>query len=143
MERSTTTPQAFLASLPDGIREDLQALDAAIAPVFAGDERVVWEGKFWGGTDQRIVGYGVWRYQGRSGASGEWFVVGIAAQKDHLSLYVNGAEDGQSLLKRYGKGLGKVKVGSGVATFKSLADIDLAAVVDIATRARNTIKPTT
>ena len=138
MERSTTTTaDAFLASLPDPIRGDLEALDAVIAPVFAADERVLWEGKFWGGSEQRIIGYGVWHYRGRSGAEGEWFVAGIAAQKDHLSLYVNGAEDGQSLMKRDGARLGKVKTSSGAATFKRLADIDLEAVVELVTRARD------
>ena len=137
MERSTTTPDAFLASLPEPVRGELEALDAAIAPVFDADERVLWEGKFWGGSDQRIIGYGVWRYRGRSGAQGEWFIAGIAAQKDHLSLYVNGADDGQSLMKRHGGRLGNVKTSSGAAAFKRVADVDLAIVVELVTRARD------
>lgn len=142
MERTTTPPEDFLGSLPDGFREDMRALDAAIAPVFAGHERVLWEGVFYGGTQQRILGYGVYRYRGRSGAEGEWFVVGIAPQKNHITFYASGAEDGQSLIKRYGPALGKAKLGSGSATFRRLEDVDLAAVVDIATRARDLVPAT-
>lgn len=137
MERSTTTPDEFLDSLPTGTREDLRTIDAVLAPVFSGHERVLWEGVFWGGTQQRIVGYGVYRYRGRSGAEGEWFVVGLAAQKGHLSLYVSATEDGQYLVKRYADRLGKVKIGSANVTFKRLADLDLPAVIELATRARD------
>ena len=137
MERTTTPPEEFLDSLPAGFREDVRALDAAVAPVFAGHERVLWEGVFYGGTRQRILGYGVYHYRGRSGVEGEWFVVGLAPQKDHITLYVSGAEDGQSLIKRYGQVLGKAKLGSGTAAFKRLADIEVGVVVEMATRARD------
>ena len=94
MDRSTTPPDEFIATLPDGVREDIATLDAEIATVMSAHERVLWEGVFWGGTQQRIIGYGSYRYKGRSGAEGEWFIVGLAAQKNYLSLYVNAAADG-------------------------------------------------
>jgi hypothetical protein len=128
-----------MESLAPDRREEILALDAVLAPIFAGQERAMWEGVFYGGTQQRILGYGVYQYRGRSGAQGEWFVVGIAVQKDHLTFYATGAEDGQSLIKRYGSALGKAKLGSGSATFRRLADVDLSAVADIATRARDLI----
>jgi hypothetical protein len=142
MQRSTTPPDAFLDSLPDGRREEMRALDAAIAPVFVGQERALWEGVFYGGTLQRILGYGLYEYRGRSGAAGEWFVVGIAVQKEHLTLYVSGAEDGQSLIKRDGSRLGKAKLGSGSATFRRLDDVDLTVIVEMATRARDLMAAT-
>lgn len=137
MQRSSTPPDDFIATLHDGVRDDIAMLDAQLSRVFDGHERVLWEGPMWGGTEQRIIGYGAYRYQGRSGAEGEWFVVGLAAQKAHLSLYVSGAEDGQPLAKRYADRLGKVKVGSANIAFKRLADLDLAAVLEMAERARD------
>ena len=137
MQRSSTSPDEFIASLPDGVRDDVAILDAQLSRIFEGHERVLWEGPMWGGTEQRIIGYGAYRYEGRSGASGEWFVVGHASQKAHLSLYVSGAEDGQSLAKRYAHRLGKVKVGSANVTFKRLADLDLPVALDMAERARD------
>jgi hypothetical protein len=138
MQRSTTTsPDAHIASLPDGVREDIAMLDAQLGQVFAGQERVLWEGVFWGGSQQAIIGYGSYRYKGRSGGEGEWFVVGLAVQKAHLSLYVNGAENGQTLAKRYADRLGKVKAGSGNVTFKRLADLNLPVALEMAERARD------
>ena len=78
----------------------------------------------WGGTEQRIVGYGGIAQPSPRGASVEWFLVGLAEQQRHLSVYVNAAEDGEYLVKRRAADLGKVKVGSAAVTFGSLADLD-------------------
>ncbi len=137
MHRSSTTPDEFIATLPDGIRDDIRTLDAELTRIFAGHERVLWEGPMWGGADQRIIGYGAYRHHGGSGASGDWFVVGLAAQKAHLSLYVSAAEDGRYLAKRYADRLGKVKVGSANVTFKRFADLDLPVVLEMAEHARD------
>jgi Domain of unknown function (DU1801) len=137
VERSKTSPDAHLASLPDGVREDIATLDAVVADVFAGEERVLWEGKFWGGTEQRIIGYGAYRYKGRSGAEGEWFKVGLAVQKNYLSLYVNAADDGQPLTKVYAPRLGKVKAGSANLQFKQAADLDLDVLREMVAKARD------
>jgi hypothetical protein len=136
MQRSEISPDDFLASLPDDVRGDMTAVDEALAPAFAGDERVLWEGKFWGGSQQHIIGYGAYRYRGRSGAEGDWFVVGLAAQKNYLSLYVNASEDGEYLGKRFASRLGKVKAGSANLQFKRAADLDLGVVREMAERAR-------
>jgi hypothetical protein len=137
MQRSSTAPDDFIATLPDAVRDDIAMLDAQLSRVFEGHERVLWEGVFWGGTTQNIIGYGSYHYKGRSGAEGEWFIVGLAVQKAHLSLYVSGAEDGVSLAKRYADRLGKVKVGSANVSFKRLADLDLAVALEMAERARD------
>ena len=142
MQPSSTSPDEYIASLPDGVREDVATLDAELSRVFEGHDRVLWEGAMWGGTQQRIIGYGTYHYKGRSGAEGEWFIVGLAAQKAHLSLYATGAEEGQSLAKRYADRLGKVKVGSANVTFKRLADLDLRAALEMAARARDLMAQT-
>lgn len=138
MQRSTTTtPDEHIASLPDGVREQVAVLDEVIADAMAGEERVVWEGKFWGDTDQRIIGYGSYHYRGRSGAEGEWFVVGLAAQKSYLSVYVNAAEDGTYLSERYGSRLGKVKAKRANVQVKRAADVDLDVLREMVTRAKD------
>jgi Domain of unknown function (DU1801) len=141
VERSKTSPDAHIASLPDGVREDIANLDALISEVMAGEERVLWEGKFWGGTQQRIIGYGAYRYKGRSGSEGEWFVIGLAVQKNYLSLYVNATEDGQYLGKVYAPRLGKVKAGSANLQFKRAADLDLDVLREMVAKARELTPP--
>jgi hypothetical protein len=137
MERSTRSPDDFIASLPDGVREDIAALDAEIADVMSRLERAMWEGVFWGGSQQAIIGYGSYRYKGRSGAEGEWFIVGLAAQKNYLSLYVNAHDGGQSLVKTYAPRLGKVKASSANLQFKRAADLELGVLRELVTRARD------
>ena len=136
MQRSDTSPDQFIGSLPDGVREDIAALDAEITAIMAGQERVLWEGAMWGGTEQRIIGYGAQRYTNRSGTAVEWFLIGLARQKDHLSLYVNAAEGDAYLVKEYADRLGKVKVGSANITFKRVSDLDLGTLGELVIRAR-------
>ena len=111
-------------SLPEGVREDFEAIDGLIVEVFSGEPRVLWEGKFWGGTDQEIIGYGDFTYE-NSDNTVEWFKVGLALQKNHLSLYVNAVDEGEYLSRTYGDRLGKVKVGAASIGFKDLSAIDL------------------
>ena len=136
MQKSQTSPDEFLASLADGVREDMTTLDAEIARVMTGHERVLWEGTFWGGTEQHIIGYGVYGYKDSKGKEGEWFVVGLAAQKHYLTVYVNAVADGKYMSEAYAERLGKAKVGRSTITFKRLADIDLPVLVELLTAAR-------
>jgi len=39
MQRSETSPDDFLASLADEVRDDMLAVDRALAAAFAGEER--------------------------------------------------------------------------------------------------------
>lgn len=137
MQRTTRSPDEFLASLPDDVRDEMTALDAAIAPVFAGHERVLWEGVFWGGSQQRIIGYGDLRQENSKGGVVEWFAVGLASQKNYLSLYVSVADGRQYLVRQYCDRLGKVKCSSANVTFKRLSDLDLPVAVEMVTRARD------
>lgn len=136
MERTDANPDDVIDSLPEPVREDMRRLDESIAQVMHGLPRDVWEGPFWGGTQQRIIGYGRYIYRGRSGREGEWFIAGLASQKNYLSIYVSAAEDGVYLAKRYADRLGKVKIGSSSISFKRLADIDVDVLVDLLQRAR-------
>jgi hypothetical protein len=136
MERSTKSPDDHIASLPDDVREDITRLDTEISRVMRGHERVLWEGKFWGGSDQHIIGYGSYRYTGRSGASGEWFVIGLAAQKNYITVFVTAVADGAYLAETYRERLGKAKVGRSSISFKRLADIRLDVLSELITHAR-------
>lgn len=136
MQRSGRSPDEHIASLPDEVRPDIERLDHEISRVMKGHERVLWEGKFWGGSDQHIIGYGTYSYEGRSGASGEWYVVGLAAQKNYITVFVVAVEDGVYLAEAYKDRLGKAKIGKSSISFKRLSDIELPALVELIARAR-------
>ena len=131
MEISQQSPDDHLTSLPDVPRVDMEVLDREIVARMPDQTRVLYEGKFWGGSDQRIIGYGKFRYTNSSGKATEWFMVGLAAQKNHISVYVNAVDDDGYLVPRYKDRLGKAKVGSASIGFKSLADIDMDALMEL------------
>lgn len=125
MEKSATSVDEFIAAVPEDRRDDLAALDRLIVERMPAAERGLWEGVFWGGSEQRIIGYGDWSYTRSDGTHVEWFRVGLGLQKNHLSVYLNASEDGQYLAKKYGDRLGKVKIGSAVVSFRQVEGVDL------------------
>ena len=136
MEKTDRDVGAFLESLPEDVRADMTLLDSRISTVMAGLPRVLYEGRLWGGTDQEIIGYGIQRYQRSDKKEVEWFLVGLAQQKNYLSLYVSAVEDRQYLSEKYGKDLGKVKVGKSSISFKTVEDIDLEKLTRFLEKAR-------
>ena len=136
MEVSPRSVDEFLESLPDDVAKDLALLDSAIAEVMEELPRELYVGKFWGGSDQEIIGYGRYSYQRSDKKTVEWFAVGLAQQKNYISVYINAVEDGRYLAERYGADLGKVKVGKSNISFKRAADIDLDALTALVARAR-------
>lgn len=131
MERTRKSVDAYLASIQDERGDDIRRLDQAIVERMPGAQRHLYEGKFWGGSDQQIVGYGMMDYENRSGDNVEWFVVGLAAQKNYTSMYVNAAKDGRYLLRDYEKRLGKAKVGSASVSFGNLDDVDFDVLMEL------------
>jgi len=105
--------------------EEMRALDAAITDALPGLTRTLWRGTMWGGTEQAIVGYGLIVQPRPHGADVEWFLVGLAEQKRHLSVYVNAADDEGYLVGRHADRLGSVKVGAAALTFTAIDRLDL------------------
>lgn len=138
MKRTSTDVDDFLSGLEGDRGEDIRTLDAEIRARMDGHERHLYEGTFWGGSDQQIVGYGIMDYTNKSGEDVEWFIMGLAEQKNYISMYVNAVEDGEYLLRQYEKKLGKAKVGSASISFSSLADVDLDNLYELVSRAGQT-----
>lgn len=135
MEKVKTTPDSYIESLPDDIRPVIEKLDREISKVFKGSARVLWRGTFWGGSEQNIIGYGDYPYV-RKGKKIEWFFIGLALQKNYISVYVNAVEDGKYLSQKYADQLGKVKVGASSISFKRLEDVDRPKLLEMLKRAK-------
>jgi len=125
----------MLATLPEDRRQDMTKLDAAIRQAAPQLPIKLWEQKLWGGTDQSIIGYGEVTAPRSSGKTATWYLIGLALQKDYISLYINAVEDGQYLVEGYKDKLGKVKVGKSVISFKKLDDLNLDVAADLVRRA--------
>lgn len=141
VERTSRSPEEFLAGLPEQARPEMVRLDGLIQQAMPGRSRVLWEGVFWGGTWQQIIGYGDLRQPRPRGQAVEWFVVGLAQQKLHMSVYVNAAEEGRYLLAAYAGRLGRVTTGSASITVRRLTDLDLDVFTDLVRRAGELCPP--
>jgi len=135
VEKTTTKPADFIKSLDADVRADIDRLDKAISKVMAGHPKTMWEGKFWGGSDQSIIGYGDYSYKGSGGKVSEWFIVGLAQQKHYISVYVNAADDDGYLTAKHVDKLGKAKVGKSSISFDSLDDINLDVLLELIDKA--------
>jgi nucleoid DNA-binding protein len=75
--------------------------------------------KMWGSN---IVGFGTYKYKGKSGREGEWFVTGFSPRKQNLTLYFSGGfEQHDDLMEQ----LGKYKTGKSCLYLNKLEDIKL------------------
>ena len=139
MERTTKDVDDFLGGLQGKRGDDMRLLDGAIQERMPDAGRHLYEGTFWGGSDQQIVGYGVMDYTNRSGEEVEWFVIGIAEQKNYLSMYVNAVAEGEYLLREYSDKLGKAKVGSASISFDSVDDLQIGPLFEMIDRAAESV----
>jgi hypothetical protein len=137
MERTDTDPDVFFASLPETRRHDLERVDAVLSKVMRGHSRVLWGGTFWGGSEQSIIGYGDYTYRRSDKKTVDWFILGLAPQKNYNSIYINASDEDGYLIQKYADRLGKVKVRSAAVTFKSADDLDLEVLEEVATLARD------
>jgi len=114
----------------------MKQVDAVLSRVMKGHSRALWGGTFWGGTEQSIIGYGDYTYQRSDKKTVDWFIVGLAAQKNYNSIYVNAADEDGYVIQRHADRLGKVKVRGAVITFKKAEDLDLKVLEEVVTLAR-------
>lgn len=125
MQKTLINPNEYVSKLPEDVRSDVQELHKIITTIFGAEQSTIWQGKMWGGTDQTIIGYGYWSYTRSDKKNVNWFKVGLAIQKNYISLYINAVEDGQYVAKKYADKIGKVKIGSSSISFKTMEDVNI------------------
>ncbi|GMA37294.1 hypothetical protein [Demequina litorisediminis] len=129
----------FLAADAAAADTTLVTVDAVLTEALPSASRRLWRGTFWGGTEQTIVGYGDIVQPRPRGGDVEWFLIGLARQKRHVSLYVNAAEGRQYLARTYAAPLatrpGAVKAGAAVLTFTDASALDISVLADLARHA--------
>lgn len=131
-----TDPDSHLASIEDEtIRATMTALDDTIRAALPDRARDLWQGVFWGGTEQTIIGYGRITQPRPRRNDVDWFLVGLARQKRNYSLYINAAHDNHYLAHQYTEQLGNVKLGAASITFTKLDNINLDTLTQLLTDA--------
>jgi Domain of unknown function (DU1801) len=82
------------------------------------------KGKMWGTS---IIGFGDRHLKYESGRELDWFIMGFSPRKQNFALYVSGAVEQQSLLKK----LGKHKTGKGCLYINKLEEVNLLVLNEI------------
>lgn len=129
----TTTPDEYIASLAADRRATILAVHAAIrkaAPKLTPEVMT--------GMGSPLIGYGRYRYRSKSGAEGDWFLIGLCAGKSNYSLHVCSIDKGGYLVEQKAAKLGKVKTGRSCINFKKLEDLKLGAAMALVKQAVKT-----
>lgn len=99
---------------------DLEKIDKLILKYCASMKPVVFSG-----MSGSWLGYGMVPYKTKSmREASEWPLLALAAQKNHLALYVCVVVEGEYLAEKYQSSLGKVSCGKSCIRFKKYEDIN-------------------
>ena len=73
----------------------------------------------------KMIGYGKFQYVARNGQYMDWPVVGVALQKNYISVYLSVTKDGASLIQLYSGKLGQLRVRRKHFSFRTYEDLDV------------------
>ena len=112
---SHTTHEAYIAAVEETRRDDIQRLHDLVREVAPELEPTMEFG---------MLGYGKYAYTYASGRSGEWMKIGVANNKQYISLYCCAANDDGYVAEQYRDRLPKADIGKSCVRFKRLSDLD-------------------
>ena len=120
------TLEAYFAFDPK--REaDLRRLDALISKAAPSLKRYFHKGTPAGepGMRFKMIGYGKSFYHATTGEKIEWPVVGVALQKNYISVYFAVTKRGAAVTDPYAGRLGELRMGRNNFSFERFDDLDL------------------
>lgn len=78
-----------------------------------------------------MIGYGKMPYMSKSGREGDWFVIGLASQKNYISIYSCATKDGEYLAEKYRAKLGNASIGRSCIRYKKFEEIPWKALEEV------------
>jgi hypothetical protein len=75
------------------------------------------------GMRMTMIGYGKLRYTVKSGGAVEWPVIGVALQKNYISVYVAITKTGKPIVPAYAGRLGEKRVGRNNFSFERFDEL--------------------
>jgi uncharacterized protein YdhG (YjbR/CyaY superfamily) len=109
------THDQYIAEVEEKRRADIQALHDMVREEAPELEPTMEFG---------MLGYGKYHYKYKSGREGEWMKIGIANNKQYISLYSCAADEDGYVAERYKDRLSKANIGKSCVRFKRLSDLD-------------------
>jgi uncharacterized protein YdhG (YjbR/CyaY superfamily) len=110
-----TTHEQYIAEVDEKRRGDIQRLHDLVRRVAPELEPTMKFG---------MLGYGTYHYKYASGREGDWMTIGIANNKQYISLYCCGADEHGYVAEQFKERLPKANIGKGCVRFNRLADLD-------------------
>jgi hypothetical protein len=114
-----STPAEYIGKLEEPRKSEVAALDALIRKTAPKLEAFIHSG---------MLAYGAWHYKYASGREGDWFRIGVASNKNYISLYICAGDDQGYVAERHKEALPKASIGKACVRFKRLSDLDQAAL---------------
>ncbi len=114
-------------------KHDLVSLDKLIRKAAPALKRYFHKGTPEGhaGMRMRMIGYGQFRYAVKSGETVEWPVIGVALQKNYISVYVAATKEGAPIVSGYSGQLGELRMGGNNFSFETFDDLKQDAIVSL------------
>jgi hypothetical protein len=78
-----------------------------------------------------MLGYGPWHYKYASGREGDGFRIGLASNKNYISLYILATDGKHYVAEQFKKALPKASIGKSCVRFKRLSDLDKSALSNL------------
>ena len=72
----------------------------------------------------KMIGYGPFEYASRTGKRVQWPVIGVALQKNYISVYFAVTRMGQPVTDAYAGRLGELRAGKGNFSFNRVDELD-------------------
>jgi len=120
---AATTPEAYIEALDEPRRTDVRTLHDLIR---AAAPELVPTMEF------GMPGYGKYHYRYASGREGDWVLVGLASNKNYISLYVTATNgDGTYLAESYRLRLPNASIGKSCVRFRRVSDVDTAVLAEL------------
>jgi hypothetical protein len=116
-ERASASPEEFLDRLEGARRTDIERLHERVRSV--APEMTV-------SAQAGMLAYGSYQYRYASGREGTWFVLGIASNKQYISVYAPTLS-----LEPFAERLPRANLGRGCIRFKRVDDVDLAVIDEL------------
>jgi len=116
------TPAKYIAELEEPRRAEIKKIDALIRKTVP---------KLTPHMQGGFLGYGPIRYRTKSGREGDWFKIGVASQKNYISVYFCATDDEGYVAERFKERLPKASIGKSCVRFKKLDDLDPKALAEL------------
>jgi hypothetical protein len=142
MFRVTADSLAAYLDFDPARKFNLEKLDAVMRKAAPSLKRYFHQGTPAGdaGMRMKMIGYGRFRYAIKSGKSTSWPVVGIALQKNYVSVYLSITKDGVPIVQSYAGRLGELRIGRNNFSFEKFDDLNIKALSSLLAEAANIFK---